>query len=85
VDTWVVFAAPCCTFRSGCLRPFLLKPFRRVYLVSSLIFVDTAVFFEELTSVFSLLTNSLQWSQDLLPFLFQTAGLHASTFFKLFA
>jgi hypothetical protein len=39
--TWVVFAAPFCTFRLGCLRSILPKLFKRVYLVSSLIFVIT--------------------------------------------
>jgi hypothetical protein len=44
------FASPCCTFRLGCLRSILPKLFRRVYLVSSLIFVVTEAFIEELTS-----------------------------------
>ncbi len=43
------FVAPYCTFRLEFLRPILLKPLRRVYLVS-LIFVVTEAFIEEFTS-----------------------------------
>ncbi len=44
------FTDPSCTSRLGCLRPILPKPFRRIYLVSSLIFIVTEAFIEEFTS-----------------------------------